>query len=144
MDIEINNQCAAVVEPKNKKPEIPLRYQLEMELLANQNSRLFDQRNKLLDMVERLQSEYPVEPVELPKRTIEMMQTPAGYVKVGDVIGYDRSNKRIRFGTITKLNKDGVIWLTHSYCVVFGNDGKQAIYQSMDGSIEHYRVCKVL
>lgn len=75
---------------------------------------------------------------------IEMIQTPAGYVKVGDVIGYDRSNKRIRFGTITKLNKDGVIWLTHSYCVVFGDDGKQAIYQSMDGSIEHYRVCKVL
>ena len=25
-----------------------------------------------------------------------------------------------------------------------GDDGKQAIYQSMDGSIEHYRVCKVL
>lgn len=144
MDIEINNQCAAVVEPKNKKPEMPLRYQLEMELLANQNSRLIDQRNKLLDMVERLQSKYPVEPVELPKRTIEMMQTPAGYVKVGDVIGYDRSNKRIRFGTVTKLNKAGVIWLTHSYCVVFGDDGKQAIYQSMDGSIEHYRVCKVL
>lgn len=55
MDIEINNQCAAVVEPKNKKPKMPLRYQLEMELLANQNSRLIDQRNKLLDMVERLQ-----------------------------------------------------------------------------------------
>lgn len=52
---------------------MPLRYQLEMELLANQNSRLFDQRNKLLDMVEKLQSEHPVEPVELPKRTIEMM-----------------------------------------------------------------------
>lgn len=142
MDIEINNQGAAVVEPKNKKPEMLLRYQLEMELLANQNSRLIDQRNKLLDMVERLQS------VEEPKTTadvkIEMMQTPAGYVKVGDVIGYDRSNKRIRFGTVTKLNKDGVIWLTHSYCVVFGDDGKQEIYQSMDGSIEHYRVCKVL
>lgn len=142
MDIEINNQCAAVVEPKNKKPEIPLRYQLEMELLANQNSRLIDQRNKLLDMVERLQS---VEHDSVkPTAKIEMMLTPAGYVKVGDVIGYDRSNKRIRFGTVTKLNKDGVIWLTHSYCVVFGDDGKQTIYQSMDGSIEHYRVCKVL
>lgn len=142
MDIEINNQCAAVVEPKNKKPKMPLRYQLEMELLANQNSRLIDQRNKLLDMVERLQSEKH-EPIKsIPE--IEMMQTPAGYVKVGDVIGYDRSNKRIRFGTVSKLNKAGVIWLTHSYCVVFGDDGKQAIYQSMDGSIEHYRVCKVL
>ena len=142
MDIEINNQCAAVVEPKNKKPEMPLRYQLEMELLANQNSRLFDQRNKLLNMVERLQS-VEHEPIK-PTAKIEMIQTPAGYVKVGDVIGYDRSNKRIRFGTVTKLNKDGVIWLTHSYCVVFGDDGKQEIYQSMDGSIEHYRVCKVL
>lgn len=141
MDIEINNQCAAVVEPKNKKPEMPLRYQLEMELLANQNSRLIDQRNKLLDMVERLQSTESNSQADVK---IEMMQTPAGYVKVGDVIGYDRSNKRIRFGTVSKLNKAGVIWLTHSYCVVFGDDGKQAIYQSMDGSIERYRVCKVL
>lgn len=140
--MDITNQCAAVVEPKNKKPEIPLRYQLEMELLANQNSRLMGQRNKLLDMVERLQSEEN-EPVK-PTAKVEMMQTPAGYIQVGDVIGYDRSNKRIRFGTITKLNKAGVIWLTHSYCVVFGDDGKQEIYQSMDGSIEQYRVCKVL
>jgi len=140
MDIEINNQGAAVVEPKNKKPKMPLRYQLEMELLANQNSRLLEQRNKLLDMVERLQSTEH-KPADVK---IEMMQTPAGYVKVGDVIGYDRSNKRIRFGTVSKLNKAGVIWLTHSYCVVFGDDGKQAIYQSMDGAIERYRVCKVL
>lgn len=140
--MDITNQGAAVVESENKKPKMPLRYQLEMELLANQNSRLIDQRNKLLDMVERLQSTEH-ESVK-PTAKIEMMQTPAGYVKVGDVIGYDRSNKRIRFGTVTKLNKDGVIWLTHSYCVVFGDDGKQAIYQSMDGFIEHYRVCKVL
>lgn len=137
--MDITNQCAAVVEPKNKKSEMPLRYQLEMELLANQNTRLMEQRNKLLDMVERLQSTE-----SKPITKIEMIQTPAGYVKVGDVIGFDRSNKRIRFGTVTKLNKDGVIWLTHSYCVVFGDDGKQEIYQSMDGSIEQYRVCKVL
>lgn len=142
MDIEINNQGAAVVELKNKKPKMPLRYQLEMELLANQNSRLIDQRNKLLDMVERLQSKEH-EPVE-PTAKIEMMQTPAGYVKVGDVIAYDRSDKRIRFGTVSKLNKAGVIWLTHSYCVVFGDDGKQEIYQSMDGSIEQYRVSQIL
>lgn len=142
MDIEINNQGAAVVEPKNKKPKMPLRYQLEMELLASQNSRLIDQRNKLLDMVERLQS-VEHEPIKsIPK--VEMMQTPAGHIQVGDVIGYDRSNKRIRFGTVSKLNKAGVICLTHSYCVMFGDDGKQEIYQSMDGSIEQYRVCKVL
>lgn len=138
MDIEVNNQGAAVVEPKNKKSEMPLRYQLEMELLANQNSRLLEQRNKLLDMVERSQS------VDKPTAKIEMMQTPAGHIQVGDVIGYDRSNKRIRFGTVTRLTKDGLIWLTHSYSVVFGGDGKQAIYQSMDGAIERYRVCKVL
>lgn len=139
MDTKITDQGAAVVESKNKKPKMPLRYQLEMELLANQNSRLIDQRNKLLDMVERLQS---VEKQELP--TIEMMQTPAGYVKVGDVIAYDRSNKRIRFGTITRLTKDGYIYLTHSYSVVYGDDGKQAIYQSMDGCIEQYRVSQIL
>lgn len=142
MDIEINNQCAAVVEPKNKKPKMPLRYHLEMELLANQNSRLMEQRDKLLDMVERLQSTEH-KPFE-PTAKIEMMQTPAGHIQVGDVIGYDRSDKRIRFGTVSKLNKAGVIWLTHSYCVVFGDDGKQAIYQSMDGFIEGYRVCRVL
>lgn len=140
MDIEINNQGAAVVELKNKKPKMPLRYQLEMELLANQNSRLIDQRNKLLDMVERLQS-VEHKPVDTK---IEMMQTPAGYVKVGDVIGYDRSNKRIRFGTVTKLTKDGFIYLKHSYSVVYGDDGKQAIYQSMDGCIEQYRVSQIL
>lgn len=140
MDIEINNQGAAVVELKNKKPKMPLRYQLEMELLANQNSRLIDQRNKLLDMVERLQS-VEHKPVDAK---IEMMQTPAGYVKVGDVIGYDRSNKRIRFGTVTRLTKGGFIYLKNSYSVVYGDDGKQAIYQSMDCSIEQYRVCQIL
>lgn len=142
MDIEINNQGAAVVEPKNKKPKMPLRYQLEMELLANQNSRLFDQRNKLLDMVEKLQS---IEHEQVkPTAKIEMMQTPAGHIQVGDVIGFDRSNKRIRFGTVSKLSKDGTIYLTHSYSVAFGSDNKQAIYQSMDISIEQYRVCQVL
>ena len=80
----------------------------------------------------------------LSNAKIEMMQTPTGYVKVGDVIGYDSSNKRIRFGTITKLTKDGFIYLTHSYSVIYGDDGKQVIFQSMDGSIEWYRVCRVL
>lgn len=142
MDIEINNQSTAVAEPKNKKPEMPLRYQLEMELLASQNSRLFDQRNKLLDMVERLQSvEY--EPVE-PTAKIEMMQTPAGHIKVGDVIGYDRSNKRIRFGTVTRLTKDGFIYLKHSYSVVFGDDDKQSTYSLLDSTIEPYRICNML
>lgn len=78
--MDITNQGAAVVEPKNKKPKMPLRYQLEMELLANQNSRLIDQRNKLLDMVERLQSTEH-EPFE-PTAKIEMMQTPAGHILV--------------------------------------------------------------
>lgn len=143
MDIEINNQGATVVEPKNKKPEMPLRYQLEVELLANQNSRLMEQRNKLLDMVERLQS-VESKPKTQTDVTIEMLQTPVGYVKVGEVIGYDGSNKRIRFGTVTRLSKDGFIDLTHRYSVVFGTDGKQVIYQSMDGSVESYRVCHIL
>ena len=142
MDIEINNQCAAVEEPKNKNPEMPLRYQLEMQLLANQNSRLMEQRNHLLDMVERLQSAEPKPNIEPTK--IEMLQTPVGYVKVGDVVGYDSSNKRIRFGTVTRLSKDGFIDLTHRYSVVFGTDNKQVIYQSMDGTIESYRVFRVL
>ena len=138
MDIEINNQGAAVKKPENKNSKMPLRYQLEMELLGNQNIRLIDQRNKLLDMVERLQS------IEKPMNKIEMMQTPAGYVKVGDVIGYDRSNKCIRFGTISRLNKDGSIYLTHSYAVMFGDDDKQNIYQLADGGISAFRVCQIL
>lgn len=141
--MDITNQGATVVEPKNKKPEMPLRYQLEMELLANQNSRLIDQRNKLLDMVERLQSVEP-KPKTQTDVTVEMLQTPVGYIKVGEVIGYDGSNKRIRFGTVTRLSKDGFIDLTHRYSVVFGTDGKQVIYQSMDGSVEPYRVCYIL
>lgn len=140
MDIEINNKSAAVKEPKNKNPEMPLRYQLDIQLLSNQNARLMEQRNKLLGMVERLQS---VEK-QKPMGTIEMIRTPVGYVKVGDVIGYDRSNERIRFGTITKLSKDGSIYLTHSYAVAFGDDGKQTISQLIDGYINSYYVCQIL
>lgn len=141
--MDITNQFTAVKEPENKKPKMLLRYQLEMELLANQNARLLDQRSKLLDMVERLQSVEP-KPKTQTDVTIEMLQTPVGYVKVGDVVGYDSSNKRIRFGTITRLSKDGYIDLTHRYSVVFGTDGKQVIYQSMDGTVEPYRVCHIL
>lgn len=137
--MDITNQCAAVKEPENKKPKMPLRYQLEMELLANQNTRLMEQRNGLLNMVERLQSTE-----SKPISKIEMIQTPAGYVKVGDVIGYDRSNKCIRFGTISRLNKDGSIYLTHSYAVVFGDDDKQTIHQLVDGGISSFRVCQIL
>lgn len=140
MDTKITNQCAAVTEPKNKNSEMPLRYQLDIQLLSNQNARLMEQRNKLLGMVERLQS---VEK-QKPMHTIEMIQTPVGYIKVGDVIGYDRTDKRIRFGTVARLSKGGFIDLTNRYSVVFGDDGKQEIYQSMDGSIEQYRVCRIL
>lgn len=142
MDIKINNQCAAVTEPKNKNSEMPLRYQLDIQLLSNQNARLMEQRNKLLSMVERLQSVEPKPNVEQTK--IKMIQTPAGYIKVGDVIGYDRSNKCIRFGTVTKLNKDGSIYLTHSYAVVFGDDNKQTISQLIDEDISSFRVCQIL
>lgn len=138
MDIEINNQCAAVVEPKNKNPEMPLRYQLQMELLANQNSRLMEQRDKLLDMVERLES------VEKSTAKIEMIQTPVVYAKVGDVVCFDRSNQQLRFGTVAGFTKDERIQLIHSFTVKFGDDNKQSIYTLLDFTIEPYRVCKVL
>lgn len=143
MDTVKTNQCAAVEEPKNKNPEMPLRYQLDIQLLSNQNARLMEQRNKLLGMVERLQSVEKQKPNVKPTK-IEMLQTPAGYVKVGDVIGYDRSNKCIRFGTVTKLSKDGSIYLTHSYAVAFGDDGKQTISELIDGYINSYYVCQIL
>lgn len=134
----MNNQCAAVAEPKNKNPEMPLRYQLEMELLANQNSRLLDQRNKLLDMVERLQS------VEKSTAKIERIQTQAAYARVGDVVCFDRSNQQMRFGTVAGFTKDKRIRLIHSFSVKFGDDNKQSIYTLLDSTIESYRVCKVL
>lgn len=142
MDIEINNQGAAVVEPKNKKPEMPLRYQLEMELLANQNSRLMEQRDKLLDMVERLQPKEH-EPIE-PTAKIKMMQTPAGYAKIGDVVCFDRFNRQLRFGTIAGFTQDNRIQLTHSYTVRFGDDNKQSTYSLLNSTIENYRVCMIL
>lgn len=142
MDIEINNQGAPVVEHKNKNPEIPLRYQLDIQLLSNQNARLMEQRNKLLDMVERLQSkEY--EPIE-PTAKIEMMQTPAGYVKIGDVVCFDRFNRQLRFGTIAGFTQDNRIQLTHSYTVRFGYDNKQSTYSLLNSTIKNYRVCMIL
>lgn len=141
MDIEINNQGAAVVEPKNKKPEMPLRYQLEMELLASQNSRLFDQRNKLLDMVERLQSE---KPIEQEPATIQMMQTPVGYVKIGDIICCDRFSKQLRFGTVVGFEDSNLVKIHHAYTVKFGQDGKQTVYSMLNCSIENYRICDIL
>lgn len=110
--------------------------QLNFDLVVARADKLLEQRNELL---EQLYGSIP-----LPHSKVTQEDYSAGHIQVGDVIGYDRSNKRIRFGTVSKLNKAGVIWLTHSYCVVFGDDGKQEIYQSMDGSIEGYRVCKVL
>lgn len=142
MDIEMNNQNAAVAEPKNKKPKMPLRYQLEIELLANQNSRLLDQRNKLLDMVERLQSKEEQEP--RLDATVTMVQTPVGYAKVGDVVCFDRSNQQLRFGTVAGFTKDKRIQLIHSFAVKFGDDNKQTIYSMLDSTIENYRVCQIL
>lgn len=110
--------------------------------------------NKLVDVVKDpsvgsaiVKEPQVVSTVKEPQKEpteIEMLQTPVGYIKVGDVVGYDNSNKRIRFGTITRLSEDGLIDLTHRYSVVFGTDNKQVIYQSMDGSIESYRVCWIL
>lgn len=136
----MNNQCAAPIEPKNKNPEMPLRYQLEMELLATQNSRLFEQRDKLLDMVENLQAVKRVESIP----TIKIMQTPAGYAKIGDVVCFDRFNRQLRFGTIAGFTQDNRIQLTHSYTVRFGDDNKQSTYSLLNSTIENYRVCMIL
>lgn len=139
MDIEINNQGAAVVEPKNKKSKMPLRYQLEIELLASQNSRLIDQRNKLLDMVEQSQS------TELkPMDKIDMMQTPVGYVKVGDTVCYDRCRTLMRFGTVCGFQDDNRLKLHRAYTVKIGDDNKQTIYDMLDVNIEPWRVCKII
>lgn len=140
--LKMNNQCAAVAESKIKNPEMLLRYQLEMELLSSQNSRLFDQRNKLLDMVERLQTKEEQEP--RLDATVTMVQTPVGYAKVGDVVCFDRSNQQLRFGTVAGFTKDERIQLIHSFAVKFGDDNKQSTYSLLDSRIENYRVCRVL
>lgn len=141
MDIEVNSQCAAVVEPKNKKPKMPLRYQLEMELLASQNSRLIDQRNKLLDMVERLQSEKPVEQ-EPADVKIEMMQTPAGYV-IGDIVCYNRCTKQVRIGKVCGFTQTKQLVIKQGLNIEFGQDQKQTIYQVLDTVLDPSNVCQI-
>lgn len=137
----MNNQYTAVVEPKNKNPEMPLRYQLEMELFDSQNSRLFDQRNKLLDMVEKLQSEKPVE--QKPK-TIQMIQTPVGYVKIGDIVCYNRFTRQLRFGKVTGFTSDNRLVLKHGFNVEFGQDNKQTVHQVLNTFLEPHLVCEIL
>lgn len=137
----MNNQCAAVAEPKIKNSEMPLRYQLEMELLVSQNSRLFDQRNKLLAMVEKLQSEKPIEPKQ---GTITMLQTPVGYVKVGDIVSYNRYTKQVRFGEVCGFTKEQKIVVKNGFCVEFGQDQKQIVYQVLDTIIDPSCVCMIL
>ena len=138
MDIGINNQCAAVVEPKNKKPEMPLRYQLEMELLANQNSRLIDQRNKLLDMVERLQLIEKQTP-----STITMLQTPVGYVKIGDIVCYNRCTKQVRIGKVCGFTQTKQLVIKQGINIEFGQDQKQTIYQVLDTVLDPSNVCQI-
>ena len=138
---QMNNQCVAVVEPKNKNPEMPLRYHLEMELLGSQNSRLFDQRNKLLDMVEKLQSE---KPVEQEPETIQMMQTPVGHVKVGDIISHNRRTKQVRFGKVCGFTEAKQLVIKHGFTVEFGEDNQQIIYQILDITLDPSEVCKIL
>ena len=138
--MDITNQCAAVVEPKNKKPKIPLRYQLEMELLASQNSRLIDQRNKLLDMVERLQSEKPVK--QTPS-TITMLQTPVGYVKIGDIVCYNRYTKQVRIGKVCGFTQTKQLVIKHGLNIEFGQDQKQTIYQVLDTVLDPSNVCQI-
>lgn len=139
--MDITSQCAAVAEPKNKNPEMPLRYQLEMELLGSQNSRLLDQRNKLLDMVEKLQSE---KPVEQEPETIQMMQTPVGYVKIGDIICHNRRTKQVRFGKVCGFTEAKQLVIKHGFTVEFGEDQKQIIYQTLDMVLDPSEVCKIL
>ena len=140
MDVGINNQGAAVVEPKNKKPKMSLRYQLEMELLASQNSRLIDQRNKLLDMVERLQSEKPVK--QTPS-TITMLQTPVGYVKIGDIVCYNRCTKQVRIGKVCGFTQTKQLVIKQGFNIEFGQDQKQTIYQVLDIVLDPSNVCQI-
>lgn len=140
--MDITNQCATVVEPKNKKPKMPLRYQLEMELLANQNSRLIDQRNKLLDMVEKLQSEKPIEQ-EPADVKIEMMQTPVGYVKIGDIVCYNRCTKQVRIGKVCGFTQTKQLVIKQGLNIEFGQDQKQTIYKVLDTVLDPSNVCQI-
>lgn len=136
MDTKITDQGAAVTEPKIKNPEMSLRGQLEMELLSTQNSRLLDQRNKLLEMVEQLQPENPID--------IPTVETPVGCVKVGDVICYDRCNKQVRFGTVAGLVDGNRIKIHHAFTVKFGDDNKQTAYSMLNCTLDAWRVCDIL
>lgn len=83
-------------------------------------------------------------PVKQTPSTITMLQTPVGYVKIGDIVCYDRFNKQLRFGTVVGFEDSNLVKIHHAYTVKFGQDGKQTVYSMLNCSIENYRICDIL
>lgn len=123
----------------------------DMQKLEFENERLQKQIDVLTEQISRLilsKNTVKIKPISVvfnkTTPTITTIQTPAGYVKVGDIVCYDRVNKSVRFGTVDKLDENSKIFLRHRYTVRFGEDGKQVVYGSMDAWIETYRVSNIL
>ena len=103
------------------------KLKLENERLQNQIDCLTEQVNRLVCGVDNVK----IEPINVvfnkSEPTITQMITPAGYVKVGDVVCYDRCNKQLRFGTVEKFHDKTGIFLKNRYSVKFGEDRKSVV-----------------
>ena len=77
--------------------------------------------------------------------TIDMMRTPAGYVKIGDIVCYYCSDKHMRFGIVDKFDNETGLFLRHRYAVTFGDDSKQVVSKiAGDIWVESYYVCDII
>lgn len=120
------------------------KLKLEIELLEKQVDHL---KEKLCGLILSTKTAR-IEPIGVvfhkPEPTVTVAQTPAGNVKVGDMVFYDRSNKQVRFGVVHHLSKDGWMKLTKCGNIRFGEDNKQTIYDNVDNIVELYRICKII
>lgn len=120
------------------------KLKLENELLQKQVNHL---KEKLCGLICSTKT-VKIEPIDVvfhkPEPTVTVARTPAGYVKVGDVVCYDRCNSLMRFGTVYGFQDDGRLKLHRAYTVKIGDDNKQTIYDMLDVNIEPWRVCKII
>lgn len=120
------------------------KLKLEIELLQKQVDHL---KEKLCGLICSTKT-VKIEPIGVvfhkSEPTVTVAQTPAGDVKVGDVVCYDRSNKHVRFGTVCGFQDNGRLKLHKVYIVKIGDDNKQTVYDTLDVNIEPYRVCKII
>lgn len=90
---------------------------------------------------EWMQSEKPVK--QTPS-TITMLQTPVGYVKIGDIVCYNRCTKQVRIGKVCGFTQTKQLVIKQGLNIEFGQDQKQTIYQVLDTVLDPSNVCQIV